>query len=74
MEIKKPFIKWVFCETDGTPSFARVATAVVLAFMLGWITSIVLRTNAFPELGGAALFITAIYGANKFATQIKKDE
>jgi len=36
METKKPFWKWVFCENDGTPSFARIATAVLMSAVISW--------------------------------------
>lgn len=68
MEIKKPFWKWVFCESDGTPSFSRICTGVLVGFACGWITSIVIRTASFPEMGGLAMLIGVLYGANKFAT------
>lgn len=38
METKKPFWAWVFSEQDGTPSLARVGTAVLVAFICGWDT------------------------------------
>lgn len=68
MEIKRPFWKWVFCESDGTPSFARISTGVLVGFACGWITSIVIRTKSFPEMGGLVMLIGVLYGANKFAT------
>ena len=70
---KKPFWKWVFCETDGTPSFARVSTAVTLAFVLGWITAIVRSSHAIPELGGPTMFLSALYGVNKFASAVQRN-
>jgi hypothetical protein len=66
--IKRPFWAWVFCETDGTPSFARVGTAVLLGFACGWVTALVRHNNTLPEMGGLAMFVTALYGANKFTT------
>lgn len=73
MEYKRPFWTWVFCEQDGTPSFARVSTAVLLGFACGWVTAIVRASHALPEFGGLALFITCLYGANKFSTAFKRD-
>ena len=66
--VKRPFWAWVFCETDGTPSFARVGTAVLAAFACGWVTAIVRWTHALPEFGGVAMFVSLLYGSNKFAT------
>ncbi len=75
MDCKRPFWAWVFCESDGTPSFARVGTAVLLAFALGWVTAIVKWQHALPEFGGLGLFVTLLYGTNKFSTMFggKKD-
>ena len=70
--LKRPFWAWVFCEPDGTPSFARVGTAVLAAFVCGWVTAIVRWTHALPSLGEAVLFITALYGANKFSTMFNR--
>jgi hypothetical protein len=65
---KSPFWKWVFCESDGTPSFSRIGTGVLLGFACGWTTALVRHNHALPEMGGLALFVTVLYGANKFAT------
>lgn len=73
LAIKRPFWTWVFCETDGTPSFARIGTAVLCAFAVGWITAIVRWSHALPELGGVSIFVTMLYGANKFTAMWKKD-
>lgn len=74
MDIKKPFWKWVFCEPDGTPSFARIGTLTLIGFACGWVTSIVIRTRSLPELGGLTMFVGVLYGANKFATSFKRSE
>lgn len=66
--VKRPFWGWVFCETDGTPSFARVGTGFLLAFACGWVTAIVRWTHTLPEFGGLTAFATVLYGANKFTT------
>ncbi|MGA9042309.1 MAG: hypothetical protein WB421_17380 [Terriglobales bacterium] len=72
--MKKPFWAWVFCETDGTPSFARIGTAVLVAFAVGWVTAIVKWSHALPEFGGLSLFVTVLYGANKFSTMFGKKD
>lgn len=73
--VKRPFWAWVFCESDGTPSFSRVATAVLVAFACGWITAVVRYSHSLPELAGIGGFITVLYGANRIAAilQSKKD-
>jgi hypothetical protein len=61
------FWRGVFSEADGTPSFARVATAVTLAFALGWVTAIVARTHQLPDFSGLVAFIGILYGINRAA-------
>ncbi len=60
----KPFWKGVFSETDGTPSFSRVATGFIVAFSLGWVTHLVWHNHSLPDFAGLALFIGTLYGAN----------
>lgn len=72
--VKKPFWQWVFCEPDGTPSFSRVGTAVLIGFAMGWVTSIVTKTHALPDFAGLSLFISVLYGANKFSTALTRRE
>jgi hypothetical protein len=67
LETKQPFWKWVFCEPDGTPSFARIGTGILLGFACGWVTAVVRWTHGLPELGGLSLFVTVLYGTNKFS-------
>lgn len=38
-EVKKPFWQWAFCEADGTASFARIGTGMLLAATIGWDTA-----------------------------------
>jgi hypothetical protein len=61
----KPFWKGVFSEADGTPSFSRVATAVLVVCAVAWVTQIVKATHGLPELGGLSLFITVLYATNR---------
>ncbi len=68
------FIRGLFLDDDGAPSFARVFTAVIIAFTLGWVTRIVWATNTLPDLLGAAGFCTAVYGANKLATAMDRGD
>ncbi len=59
------FWRGVFSEPDGTPSFSRVSTAVVVAFACGWVTALVHHNHVLPaliELGG---FVGVLYGANQ---------
>lgn len=66
------FWRGVFSESDGTPSFSRVATGIMVGFACGWISCLVWRNHSLPELGGLALFITVLYGANKAAGVFSK--
>ena len=61
------FWRGVFSEIDGTPSFSRVATAVIVAFAMGWVTALVRSNHQLPDFGGLVLFIGALYGVNKFS-------
>jgi len=72
MEPKKPFWRWMFSESDGTPSFARVFTGLLVCFAIGWVTHLVWKTHALPDFAGLALFISVLYGANKFTTAFGK--
>jgi len=73
MEIKKPFWKWIFCESDGTPSSSRVFTAVLVAFACGWVTRVVVKSNTLPEFGGLAVFVSCLYGFNRASAACKRD-
>jgi len=64
-----------FCEQDGMPSFARIATGVMVLAALGWVSFSVYKNHAIPsggDLAGLGAFVTMLYGANKFATAIDK--
>jgi hypothetical protein len=71
-DVKRPFWAWVFSEADGTPSFSRVATGIIVAFALGWVSHIVARTHVLPDFAGLALFVTVLYGANKIGNILQK--
>ena len=61
------FWRSVFSESDGTPSFSRVATAVIVGFSMGWVTALVRLNHQLPDFGGLVLLIGALYGVNKFS-------
>lgn len=64
------FWKGVFSDGDQ-PSFSRVASALLLVFALGWVTSVICHTHKLPDasellaLGG---FMTIFYVANRGTT------
>lgn len=71
----KAFIVAMFSES-GTISFARVISALIVCFVLGWDTSYVYHqiawklTPVLPEasvLLGQVTFMTVFYGMNKAA-------
>jgi len=66
------FWQGVFSEPEDGPSFSRIATGILVLASIFWITYVVVKTRAIPDLSGVALFIMALYGANKFTTAITK--
>jgi len=44
-----------------------VATAVIVAFSMGWVTALVRVNHQLPDFGGLVLLIGALYGVNKVA-------
>ena len=64
------FWRSVFSEPDGTPSFSRVATAVIVAFAMGWVTTLVRLNHQLPDFGGLVLLIGALYGVNKVSAAV----
>jgi hypothetical protein len=60
------FWKGVFSD-NGSPSFSRVATGLIVAFSCGWVTHIVWTSHALPDFAGLALFIGTLYGLNRMA-------
>lgn len=69
----RSFWRGVFSESDGAPSFSRVATAVVVAFAVGWTTALVRLNHALPDFAGLSCFIGTLYGVNKISGAIGRD-
>ena len=67
---RAPFWRGVFSESDGTPSFSRVATAVIVGFSMGWVTALVRVNHQLPDFGGLVLLIGALYGVNKVSAAV----
>ena len=65
-----PFWRGAFSESDGTPSFSRVATAVIVGFSMGWVTALVRVNHQLPDFGGLVLLIGALYGVNKVSAAV----
>jgi len=64
------FWRGVFSDSDGTPSFSRVATAVIVGFAMGWVSALVRMNHQLPDFGGLVLLISTLYGVNKFSGAI----
>jgi len=61
------FIREVFSE-DGQGSFSRVIQGFIVLATCGWVTHVVARTHAIPDLTSPSMFIGAgslHYVANK---------
>ncbi len=62
------FLRGVFSEGDGTPSFARVACIPTILTACCSILFLVFKNHAAPDaliLGAYAVFAVAPYGTNK---------
>ena len=72
------FLKGAISESTGEPSFGRLSAAGIIVGTLFWVTFVVLKTHAIPDLSGPSLFLSsgtgATYGANKLAGVFKKDD
>lgn len=71
-EFKGPagFVRGLFSESDGTPSFSRFATGFLVMFAAGWVSHLVWHNHSLPDFAGLALFIGALYGTNKFSSAL----
>lgn len=62
---------------QGIASFSRIAAGFIIAFVLMWVTYLVFKTHAMPDLAGPTLFMTggasATYGANRVVTAIQQN-
>ncbi len=57
-----------FFQEDRPESFARGITFVIVAFVLGWDTSVVRHAHTLPDpmiLGSQVIFMTAFYFGGK---------
>jgi hypothetical protein len=58
--------------TAGKASFARISLAVLLAFVLGWVTALTIWHRALPDLSGVVGFVSAwgglVYMPSKFVS------
>ena len=71
------YIKSTFSEADGTGSATRFLAGGGVLSTIVWVSYIVLRTHALPDLSGAALFVSASfsgYGINKVCGMHRGDK
>jgi hypothetical protein len=64
------FLKSTFSEADGTGSATRVLAGGGVLSTIVWVSFIVFTQHHLPDLGGAAMFVSASfsgYGINKIA-------
>jgi hypothetical protein len=62
------YLKSAFSEADGTGSSSRFLAAGGVLATISWVSYIVILTGHLPDLGGAAMCISASfsgYGINK---------
>lgn len=71
---KHPFWQGVFRDGDGVSSSSRLLTALVVIVTLAWVTMIVARTTALPELKPVESFLTAtilsLYGVSRISQAV----
>ncbi len=59
---KRPFLRSMLSEADGTVSSARVCMVLVVFASLGWVTCLVLHDKRLPDLGLVATYTTMVCG------------
>jgi hypothetical protein len=65
------FISQLFSES-GIASFSRVGAGLTLLCACVWVTRIVWRTGALPDLNGLTFFIVALYGLGKAGETVQR--
>jgi len=64
------YLKSTFSEADGTGSSTRLLAGGGVLATIVWVSFIVFSQKHLPDLGGAAMFVSASfsgYGINKIA-------
>ena len=64
------WLKNLFSES-GEASMSRTLAFVALLFACGWITYLVIKNQALPDLHGIALFVGTPYGLGKLGQTIQ---
>jgi hypothetical protein len=67
----KAFFHQLFSES-GEASFSRIGSCLALFFSCAWISYIVWKTRALPELEGLTFFIDTLYGLGKAGETLQR--
>lgn len=65
------FLRQLFSES-GEASYSRIGSFLALLFACGWVSVIVYKTHALPELQGLALFVATLYGLGKAGETLQR--
>ncbi len=65
------FLHQLFSES-GEASFSRVGAGLMLLCACVWVSRIVWRTGALPNLEGLTFFIAALYGLGKAGETLQR--
>jgi hypothetical protein len=71
------FIKSTFSEADGSGSASRVLSGMVVLSTIVWVSYLVIKTTALPDLTSAAIYVGAGfsgYGVNKLSRALRNDK
>lgn len=71
------YVKSVFAEADGSASMSRILAGVVVAAPIFWITYLVVKNGALPDLTSASLFVGSGftgYGINQARRAFEKKD
>jgi hypothetical protein len=71
------YLKSTFSEKDGTGSSTRLLAGGGVLATIVWVSYIVILTGHLPDLGGAAMFVSASfsgYGINKITGMGHRDD
>lgn len=71
------FLKSALSESDGSVSSSRLYAGASVLSVLSWVTYVVIKNGALPDLSGAALFLSAGfsgYAVNQIRRAMNKDQ
>jgi len=71
------YLKSTFSESDGTGSASRLLAGGGVLSAIVWVSYVVFRTKALPDLSGVSLWLGTSfsgYGMNKLSGAINRDK